>query len=157
MLIKNPNTVNNNKILNIRKDENTDKNNRIDKLELEISKLDKKIDKIVKEKSDYTLERKNLQQNTAIINFDDTEKNLLLENIKNNQKKIMQLNKESKINIDKITIYRDDREKDLEKKSAIIFQNKYYLLIAFVFGFLLPIYIGYLFGRRIGVLLWVPF
>ncbi len=106
-----------NKILNIRKDENTDKNNRRDKLELEISKLDKKIDKIEKERSDYTLERKNLQQNTAKINFDDTEKNLLLENIKNNQKKIMQLNKEKKINIDNINFYREEREKDFEKKS----------------------------------------
>tara|TARA_B000000532_G_scaffold234213_1_gene218485 strand:+ start:70 stop:1143 length:1074 start_codon:yes stop_codon:yes gene_type:complete len=47
--------------------------------------------------------------------------------------------------------------KDLEKKSAIIFQNKYYLLIAFVFGFLLPLYIGYLFGRPIGGLLWGTF
>ena len=47
--------------------------------------------------------------------------------------------------------------KDLEKKSAIKFQNKYYFHIAFVGGVLLPLAIGFIYERPIGALLWGTF
>ncbi len=47
--------------------------------------------------------------------------------------------------------------KDLEKKSAIIFQNKYYLHIAILFGFILPLIIGIYFDRPLGAILWGTF
>lgn len=47
--------------------------------------------------------------------------------------------------------------KDLEKKSAIKFQNKYYFHIAFVGGVLFPLAIGFIYERPIGALLWGTF
>ena len=47
--------------------------------------------------------------------------------------------------------------KDLEKKSAVIFQNKYYFHIAFVGGFLIPLAIGFYYNRPLGGLLWGTF
>ena len=47
--------------------------------------------------------------------------------------------------------------KDLEKKSAVIFQNKYYFHIGIIFGFLLPLFIGYVYGRPLGAILWGSF
>ena len=47
--------------------------------------------------------------------------------------------------------------KDLEKKSAVIFQNKYYYHIAFVGGFLIPLAIGFYYNRPVGGLLWGTF
>ena len=43
---------------------------------------------------------------------------------------------------------------DLEKKSAVMFQNKYYWFIAFFLSFVLPFLIGLIFGRPLGGLLW---
>ena len=47
--------------------------------------------------------------------------------------------------------------KDLAKKSAITFQNKYYYHIAFVGGFLVPLCIGFIYGRPLGAILWGTF
>ena len=47
--------------------------------------------------------------------------------------------------------------KDLEKKSAIIFQNKYYYHIAIIAGVFIPLLIGLIYGRPIGALLWGTF
>ena len=47
--------------------------------------------------------------------------------------------------------------KDLEKKSAIIFQNKYYYHIAIVGGLLGPLLVGLIYGRPMGAVLWGGF
>ena len=47
--------------------------------------------------------------------------------------------------------------KDLENKSAIIFQNKYYYHIAVIGGILVPLSIGLIYGRPIGAVLWGSF
>lgn len=47
--------------------------------------------------------------------------------------------------------------KDLEKKSAIKFQNKYYFSIGIIVGFLIPLAIGYMYGRPFGAILWAGF
>ena len=47
--------------------------------------------------------------------------------------------------------------KDLEKKSAIIFQNKYYYHIAIIGGVLIPLLIGLMYGRPLGAVLWGSF
>ena len=47
--------------------------------------------------------------------------------------------------------------KDLEKKSAVRFQSKYYLLIAIIGGFIVPFLIGLSFGRPLGAVLWGSF
>lgn len=47
--------------------------------------------------------------------------------------------------------------KDLEKKSAVRFQSKYYLVIAIIGGFIVPFLIGLSFGRPLGAVLWGSF
>ncbi len=47
--------------------------------------------------------------------------------------------------------------KDLEKKSAVKFQNKYYFHIGILFGFFLPLFIGFTYGRPLGAILWGTF
>lgn len=47
--------------------------------------------------------------------------------------------------------------KDLQKKSAIKFQNKYYFHIGILLGFVFPFLIGFLYGRPLGALLWAGF
>ena len=47
--------------------------------------------------------------------------------------------------------------KDLEKKTAVIFQNKYYYHIAFIGGFIVPFLIGLIYGRPLGAVLWGTF
>ena len=47
--------------------------------------------------------------------------------------------------------------KDLEKKSAVRFQSKYYLIIAIIFGFIVPFLIGLTYDRAIGAVLWGSF
>ena len=47
--------------------------------------------------------------------------------------------------------------KDLEEKSAIKFQNKYYFHIGIIFGFFVPLAIGYLYGRPFGAFFWAGF
>ena len=47
--------------------------------------------------------------------------------------------------------------KDLKDKSAIKFQNKYYFYIAIIIGFLVPLAIGYMYGRPFGAILWAGF
>ena len=47
--------------------------------------------------------------------------------------------------------------KDLEKKSAVRFQKKYYFLIAIIGGFVVPFMIGLSFDRPFGALLWGSF
>jgi stearoyl-CoA desaturase (delta-9 desaturase) len=47
--------------------------------------------------------------------------------------------------------------KDLKEKSAIKFQNKYYFSIGIIVGFLIPIAIGFAYGRPIGAFLWAGF
>ena len=47
--------------------------------------------------------------------------------------------------------------KDLEKKSAIIFQNKYYYHIAIIGGLFIPLLVGMFFGRPFGALFWGVF
>ena len=47
--------------------------------------------------------------------------------------------------------------KDLEKKSIVRFQSKYYLCIAIVFGFIFPFLIGLTYNRPIGFVLWGSF
>ena len=47
--------------------------------------------------------------------------------------------------------------KDLEKKSAVRFQSKYYLYIAVIFGFIVPFLIGLSYERPIGAVLWGSF
>ena len=46
---------------------------------------------------------------------------------------------------------------DLEKKSAIKFQNKFYWPIALFLSFILPLLIGFIYNRPIGGLLWGGF
>ena len=43
---------------------------------------------------------------------------------------------------------------DLKKKSCVKFQEKYYWYIALILSFLFPLFIGYLYGRPLGGLLW---
>jgi stearoyl-CoA desaturase (delta-9 desaturase) len=45
----------------------------------------------------------------------------------------------------------------LTKKSAIIFQNKYYFRIGILFGFFIPLIIGFIYGRPMGAFLWAGF
>ena len=47
--------------------------------------------------------------------------------------------------------------KDLEKKSAIKFQNKYYFHIGIIVGLFIPLVIGFIYGRPLGALLWAGF
>ena len=47
--------------------------------------------------------------------------------------------------------------KDLQKKSAIKFQNKYYYHIGIIVGFVIPLAIGFIYGRPLGALLWAGF
>lgn len=47
--------------------------------------------------------------------------------------------------------------KDLTNKSAIKFQNKYYFPIGIIVGFLIPLAIGFIYGRPIGAFLWAGF
>lgn len=47
--------------------------------------------------------------------------------------------------------------KDLEGKSAIKFQNKYYFHIGIIVGFLLPLAIGLIYNRPLGAFLWAGF
>jgi stearoyl-CoA desaturase (delta-9 desaturase) len=47
--------------------------------------------------------------------------------------------------------------KDLQEKSAIKFQNKYYFYIGGVIGFGIPLAIGFLYNRPLGALLWGGF
>ena len=47
--------------------------------------------------------------------------------------------------------------KDLEKKSAIKFQNKYYLHIGIIVGMIIPLIIGFSYGRPVGAVLWGTF
>ncbi len=47
--------------------------------------------------------------------------------------------------------------KDLENKSAVIFQNKYYYHIAIIGGFCIPLLIGMIYGRPLGAVLWGTF
>ena len=47
--------------------------------------------------------------------------------------------------------------RDLENKSAVRFQSKYYFHIAIILGFLLPMAIGFLYNRPLGALLWAGF
>ena len=47
--------------------------------------------------------------------------------------------------------------KDLQEKSAIKFQNKYYFHIGILVGFVLPLAIGFSYGRPLGALLWGGF
>ena len=47
--------------------------------------------------------------------------------------------------------------KDLQKKSAVKFQNKYYYHIGIIVGFIIPMAIGFIYGRPLGALLWAGF
>ena len=47
--------------------------------------------------------------------------------------------------------------RDLQNKSAIRFQNKYYFYIAIILGFIIPFIIGLSYNRPIGALLWAGF
>ena len=47
-----------------------------------------------------------------------------------------------------------EKVQDLEAKPALRFQYKYYLPIFFIFGILLPILLGCLWGRPLGALFW---
>ena len=47
-----------------------------------------------------------------------------------------------------------EKVQDLEEKPALRFQYKYYLPIFFIFGILLPILLGCLWGRPLGALFW---
>ena len=47
--------------------------------------------------------------------------------------------------------------RDLKEKSAIKFQNKYYFSIGIIVGFLIPLAIGFAYGRPIGAFLWAGF
>jgi len=47
--------------------------------------------------------------------------------------------------------------KDLEEKSAVRFQSKYYFHIGIIVGFILPLAIGFIYGRPLGAILWVGF
>ncbi len=46
---------------------------------------------------------------------------------------------------------------DLEKNPIVMFQYKYYWLIGIGLSFILPMYLGYLYGRPLGGLLWGGF
>ncbi len=47
--------------------------------------------------------------------------------------------------------------KDIESKSAIKFQNKYYFHIGIIVGFILPLIIGFIYNRPLGAVLWAGF
>ena len=47
--------------------------------------------------------------------------------------------------------------RDLESKSAIKFQNKYYFHIAIIVGFILPLIVGLIYNRPLGAVLWAGF
>jgi stearoyl-CoA desaturase (delta-9 desaturase) len=47
--------------------------------------------------------------------------------------------------------------KDLKSKSAVVFQNKYYFTIGIIGGFIIPLAIGFIYGRPMGALLWAGF
>ena len=47
--------------------------------------------------------------------------------------------------------------KDLEEKTAIKFQNKYYFHIGIILGFCIPLVVGFLYARPLGALLWGGF
>ena len=47
-----------------------------------------------------------------------------------------------------------DKVKDLEENPAIRFQYKYYFLLFIIFGLLLPISLGFIWGRPMGALFW---
>ena len=47
--------------------------------------------------------------------------------------------------------------KDIESKSAIKFQNKYYFHIGIIVGFILPLIIGLIYNRPLGAVLWAGF
>lgn len=47
--------------------------------------------------------------------------------------------------------------KDLEKKSAIKFQNRYYFHIGIIVGLFIPLAVGFMYGRPVGALLWAGF
>jgi len=47
--------------------------------------------------------------------------------------------------------------KDLRSKSAVVFQNKYYFTIGIIGGFIIPLAIGFIYGRPMGALLWAGF
>ena len=47
--------------------------------------------------------------------------------------------------------------KDLESKSAIKFQNKYYFYIGIIVGFILPLIVGLMYNRPLGAVLWAGF
>ena len=50
--------------------------------------------------------------------------------------------------------YKTNNVSDLEKKSAVKFQNKYYWYVAIFLSFILPLLIGFWYNRPIGGLLW---
>ena len=50
--------------------------------------------------------------------------------------------------------YKTNNVSDLEKKSAVKFQNKYYWHVAIFLSFILPLLIGFWYNRPIGGLLW---
>jgi len=47
--------------------------------------------------------------------------------------------------------------KDLEEKSAVKFQNKYYFHIGIILGICIPLALGFLYNRPLGALLWGGF
>ena len=47
--------------------------------------------------------------------------------------------------------------KDLESKSAIKFQNKYYFHIGIILGFIFPLIVGLMYNRPLGAVLWAGF
>ena len=47
--------------------------------------------------------------------------------------------------------------KDIESKSAIKFQNKYYFHIGIIVGFILPLILGFIYNRPLGAVLWAGF
>ena len=47
--------------------------------------------------------------------------------------------------------------KDLESKSAIKFQNKYYFHIGIIVGFIFPLIVGLMYNRPLGAVLWAGF
>ena len=47
--------------------------------------------------------------------------------------------------------------KDLEEKSAVKFQNKYYFHIGIILGLFIPLALGFLYNRPLGALLWGGF
>jgi len=47
-----------------------------------------------------------------------------------------------------------EKVKDLEENPALKFQNKYYVPLFIIFGLLLPISLGFIWGRPLGALFW---